>query len=130
ARRLGRRQLRLPGGGLLRPGAAVLDGEGGRGPPDRVAPPGAGGRLGRPPGGLGGAGGGVQEGFRVVDVISACQRAGLVRSEESAADLGLSAWSCARAGVAMMSASVRSLLAEVESGRERKGRVGRSGDNT
>jgi len=30
----------------------------------------------------------------------------------------------------MMSASVRSLLAEVESGRERKGRVGRSGDNT
>jgi AcrR family transcriptional regulator len=30
----------------------------------------------------------------VVDAISDCQRAGLVRSEESAADLALTAWSC------------------------------------
>jgi AcrR family transcriptional regulator len=30
----------------------------------------------------------------VVDVVSDCQRAGLVRSEEPAADLALTAWSC------------------------------------
>ena len=38
-------------------------------------------------------------------MISAGQRAGLVQSEESAADLALSAWSCARAGVESGAAS-------------------------